>query len=37
MFFEYVSDVSFVVIALIGSLIALGFVFVRKSRRKSIR
>jgi hypothetical protein len=37
MFFEFVSDLSFVLIALIGSLIALGFAFVKKSRRKSVR
>jgi hypothetical protein len=34
MFWEYVTDMSFVLIALIGSIIALLFVFIRKSSKR---
>ncbi|WP_338091718.1 EYxxD motif small membrane protein [Peribacillus tepidiphilus] len=37
MYLEYVTDLSFVLIALIGSLIALLFVFVKKTRKKRMR
>lgn len=33
MFWEYVSDMSFVLIILIGSIVALLFAFMKKSRR----
>jgi hypothetical protein len=34
MFWEYVSDMSFVLIALIGSIVALLFVYIKKSRKR---
>ncbi|WP_349292648.1 EYxxD motif small membrane protein [Bacillus methanolicus] len=37
MFLEYVMDMSFVLIALIGSIVALLFVYVRKTNKKRIR
>ncbi|MFC0414867.1 EYxxD motif small membrane protein [Cytobacillus solani] len=33
MFWEYLTDMSFVLIALIGSIVALLFVFIRKSNK----
>ncbi|WP_345774251.1 EYxxD motif small membrane protein [Cytobacillus sp. S13-E01] len=32
MFWEYLTDMSFVLIALIGSIIAISFVYIRKKR-----
>ncbi|AIE58810.1 putative membrane protein [Bacillus methanolicus MGA3] len=37
MFLEYVMDMSFVLIALIGSIVALLFVYVRKTNKKRVR
>ncbi|MBP2240894.1 hypothetical protein J2Z40_001454 [Cytobacillus eiseniae] len=34
MFWEYLTDMSFVLIALIGSIVALLFVFIRKSSKR---
>ncbi|MBM7650179.1 hypothetical protein JOC78_003163 [Bacillus ectoiniformans] len=34
MFMEYVTDMSFVLIALIGSIVALLFVYVKRSKRR---
>ncbi|MGX1984037.1 hypothetical protein EDD69_12312 [Thermolongibacillus altinsuensis] len=34
MILEYLTDVSFVLITLIGSLVALSFVYVRKKRAR---
>ncbi|WP_373886062.1 EYxxD motif small membrane protein [Cytobacillus gottheilii] len=36
MFWEYLTDMSFVLVAVIGSIIALLFVFVRKIRKKRV-
>jgi hypothetical protein len=37
MFWEYLLDMSFVLISLIGSIVALLFVFIRRSKRKRAR
>jgi hypothetical protein len=37
MFFEYVSDMSFVLITLIGSIIAILYVYLRRSNKKRAR
>ncbi|WP_325050549.1 EYxxD motif small membrane protein [Falsibacillus albus] len=37
MFMEYLTDMSFVLIALIGGIVALFYVYIRKSRRKRVR
>jgi hypothetical protein len=37
MFWEYVTDMSFVLIILIGSLVALFFAYMKKSNRKHVR
>ncbi|MFS0779844.1 EYxxD motif small membrane protein [Neobacillus sp. 3P2-tot-E-2] len=37
MFWEYLLDMSFVIISLIGGIIALLFVFIRRSNRKRAR
>ncbi|WP_342456742.1 EYxxD motif small membrane protein [Bacillus methanolicus] len=37
MFLEYVMDMSFVLITLIGSIVALLFVYVRKTKKKRVR
>ncbi|WP_407691446.1 EYxxD motif small membrane protein [Robertmurraya mangrovi] len=37
MFWEYVSDMSFVLITLIGSIVALLFVYIKKSNRRRAR
>ncbi|WP_349293094.1 EYxxD motif small membrane protein [Cytobacillus spongiae] len=37
MFLEYISDMSFVLITLIGSIVAILFVYFRKSNRKRAR
>jgi len=34
MFWEYVSDMSFVLITLIGSIVALLFVYIKKSGKR---
>lgn len=34
MFWEYLTDMSFVLIALIGSIVALLFVFIRNSNKR---
>ncbi|MFC5733363.1 EYxxD motif small membrane protein [Cytobacillus gottheilii] len=36
MFWEYLTDMSFVLIAIIGSIIALLFVFIRNIRKKRV-
>lgn len=36
MFLEYVMDMSFVLITLIGSIVALIFVYVRKTNKKRV-
>ncbi|MFE8697073.1 EYxxD motif small membrane protein [Cytobacillus sp. FJAT-53684] len=37
MFWEYLTDMSFVLIALIGSIVALLFVYIRKSNKRRAR
>ncbi|MEH7342898.1 EYxxD motif small membrane protein [Bacillus sp. JJ1532] len=37
MFLEYLTDMSFVLIILVGSIIALLFAFMRKSRKRRAR
>ncbi|MFB3165159.1 EYxxD motif small membrane protein [Neobacillus sp. 179-J 1A1 HS] len=37
MFWEYLLDMSFVLISLIGSIVALLFVFIRRSNRRRAR
>ena len=37
MFWEYLTDMSFVLIALIGSIVALLFVYIRKSSKRRAR
>ncbi|WP_374703386.1 EYxxD motif small membrane protein [Bacillus sp. V3-13] len=37
MFLEYISDVLFVLITLIGSIVALVYVYVRKTNKKRAR
>ncbi|MEH7491083.1 EYxxD motif small membrane protein [Neobacillus niacini] len=37
MFWEYLLDMSFVIISLIGGIVALLFVFIRRSSRKRAR
>ncbi|WP_374058372.1 EYxxD motif small membrane protein [Bacillus aquiflavi] len=37
MLYEYISDMSFVLITLIGSIIALLYVFIRKVYKKRAR
>ncbi|MGD6942508.1 EYxxD motif small membrane protein [Cytobacillus gottheilii] len=36
MFWEYLTDMSFVLIAIIGSIVALLFVFIRNIRKKRV-
>jgi hypothetical protein len=35
MFFEYLSDMSFVLITLIGGIIAISYVYIKRSRRRA--
>ncbi|WP_442597745.1 EYxxD motif small membrane protein [Neobacillus sp. D3-1R] len=35
MFWEYISDMSFVLISLIGGIVAISYVYIRKSRRRA--
>ncbi|WP_331457198.1 EYxxD motif small membrane protein [Bacillus sp. FJAT-29937] len=37
MFLEYLTDMSFVLIIVVGSIIALLFAFMRKSRKRRAR
>jgi lysophospholipid acyltransferase (LPLAT)-like uncharacterized protein len=37
MFWEYLLDMSFVIISLIGGIVALLFVFIRRSNRRRAR
>ncbi|MES9656938.1 MULTISPECIES: EYxxD motif small membrane protein [Bacillaceae] len=37
MFLEYVTDMSFVLIILIGSIVAILYAFIRKSGKKGAR
>ncbi|WP_338030804.1 EYxxD motif small membrane protein [Cytobacillus citreus] len=37
MFLEYLTDMSFVLIALIGGIVALLFVYMRKSKKRRAR
>ncbi|WP_373428158.1 EYxxD motif small membrane protein [Neobacillus niacini] len=37
MFWEYLLDMSFVLISLIGGIVALLFVFIRRSNRRRAR
>ncbi|WP_328586482.1 EYxxD motif small membrane protein [Bacillus massilinigeriensis] len=37
MFLEYVTDMSFVLISLIGSIIAILFVYVKKVNKRRVR
>ncbi len=37
MFWEYVMDMSFVLIALIGSIVAILYVFIRKTKKGRVR
>ena len=37
MFMEYLTDMSFVLIVLIGGIIAISYVYVRKARRKRVQ
>ncbi|WP_396021205.1 EYxxD motif small membrane protein [Bacillus sp. S/N-304-OC-R1] len=37
MFMEYLTDMSFVLIILVGSIIALLYAFMRKTKRKRAR
>jgi hypothetical protein len=34
MFWEYLSDMSFVLAALIGGIIAIAYTFIRRSRKR---
>lgn len=35
MFWEYLSDMSFVIASLIGGIIAISYVFVKRSRKRA--
>ncbi|WP_367949350.1 EYxxD motif small membrane protein [Bacillus sp. FJAT-29790] len=37
MFLEYLTDMSFVLIALIGGIVALLYVYIRRSNKKRAR
>jgi hypothetical protein len=37
MFWEYLADMSFVLIALIGSIVALIYAFIRRSSKRRAR
>lgn len=37
MFWEYVLDMSYVLISVIGGIIAILYVFIRKGRKKRVR
>ncbi|WP_353050260.1 EYxxD motif small membrane protein [Bacillus sp. ISL-47] len=37
MFWEYVMDMSFVIIALIGSIVALLYVYIRRTKKGRAR
>jgi hypothetical protein len=37
MFWEYLLDMSFVLISLIGGIVALLYVFIRRSKRRRAR
>jgi lipid-A-disaccharide synthase-like uncharacterized protein len=37
MFWEYILDMSFVLISLIGGIVALLYVFIRRSNRRRAR
>ncbi|MFD2683052.1 EYxxD motif small membrane protein [Bacillus seohaeanensis] len=37
MFWEYLTDMSYVLISLIGSIIAIFYVYIRKSKKRRAR
>jgi len=37
MFMEYVTDMSFVLITLIGSIVALLYVYIRRSKNRRVQ
>ncbi|WP_346764061.1 EYxxD motif small membrane protein [Bacillus sp. BHET2] len=37
MFWEYLTDMSYVLFSLIGGIIAIAYVYVRKSRKRRVR
>ena len=37
MFWEYLTDMSYVLFSLIGGIVAIAYVYVRKSRKRRVR
>ncbi|WP_369011853.1 EYxxD motif small membrane protein [Robertmurraya sp. DFI.2.37] len=37
MFWEYITDMSFLIVILIGSIVALCYAFIKKSKGKHVR
>ncbi|MDQ0215574.1 hypothetical protein J2S13_001992 [Oikeobacillus pervagus] len=37
MFLEYLTDMSFVLVMLIGGIIAIGYAYFRKTRKKRVQ
>lgn len=37
MFWEYITDMSFVLTAIIGSIVAISFAFIKKTKKKRAR
>lgn len=35
MFWEYLSDMSFILVSLIGGIVAIAYVYVRRNRRRA--
>ncbi|MBM7587569.1 putative neuraminidase [Bacillus pakistanensis] len=37
MFWEYITDMSYVLLSLIGGIIAIAYVYFRKSKKRRVR